>query len=102
MKFYIENTDYDKGEKLLKLYPSLSKYGFEIHQVEKVGPKVKTRDENGETIYSIRTYNEEKKTVNIDTLEQLLQFRNDVGEALIIHRDDEPIPCIEIYDNYRE
>ena len=42
--------------------------------------------------------------VEINSLEELINFKNSVGENLIIETSwiDNKTPCIEIYDDYRE
>lgn len=42
--------------------------------------------------------------VEINSLEELINFKNSVGENLVIETSwiDNKTPCIEIYDTYRE
>ena len=47
--------------------------------------------------------NDKSSTVNLNTLEELMEFQKSVNEEIIIRkseRDERPI--IEIYDDYRE
>lgn len=114
MKFAIESTCYSEAN-LLEHYPFLTDYGFET--MEKiVGTKTPILDENGKRIYQIGTKVKSIPCIHIHTLEQLVGFSNKVGDgnAIIIFPDHTVydgekgdfvragVPCIEIYDGYRE
>lgn len=42
--------------------------------------------------------------IELNTIEELMKFKDSVDEALILRTSyvDDNIPCIEIYDDYRE
>lgn len=83
MKAKIHNTDWDVH--LLDRYPVLRKYNIES---------------------PYRDYDTDWYIINISTLEELVQLRNDVRRPLIIDSPDKNergiVMDIEIYDNYRE
>ena len=79
MIFKIYNTDHDEG--LLEKYPVLSKYGYH-------GEYKKWWGAQG--------------FVFINSLEELIALFDDIKKELIVDRDNEGEPSIEIYDNWRE
>lgn len=83
MEAIIHNTDWDLH--LLDIFPVLRKYNIE--------------DPN-------KKYDTDWYIINISTLEELVQLRNDVHNPLIIGSPDKNeqriVMDIEIYDNYRE
>lgn len=83
MKAIIHNTNWDNH--LLKSYPELRRYNIEDPD---------------------RDYDTDWYIINISTLKELVQLRNDVRSPLIIDSPDKDeqriVMDIEIYDNYRE
>jgi hypothetical protein len=59
------------------------------------------RVENG---FIMRDFNESAWYINFNTLEELIEFKNEVGTELILSDSiyEKSVSSIEIYDDYRE
>jgi hypothetical protein len=104
MKFRIESTciSHRKPEKLIKEYPCLRYFRFEVEQEEVPLGGQWIADENGRIIRQVSDETRTKYTsyIYIDTIEQLMGLLKAVKDETteIIVGDD----YIEIYDGYRE
>lgn len=100
MKYQIKSTTWDNIEQLIKHYPCLIKFGFEI-DIQLVDREIPVEDENGNIVKFI--YGDEvlnTSFITIDDLDEIRELAEMVKSPLIIFEDDEP--TIEIYDGYRE
>lgn len=103
MKFQIEATSIwrDKHERLIKEYPMLADYGYEVETKDVPVVPRWIKDENGRFI---KFHTGETKTIHtpyitVNSLEQLMEFIKRLeGTSEIIVSED----FIEIYDGYRE
>lgn len=100
MKFRLSNIQYDfyvpdkfKDKKLRKsavrdmeYMEKLKKYGFKFK---------KQRSESGMTFYQCKT--QDNLTIEINTLEDLINFMNDIGSCIILTTEE-----IKVYDGYVE
>lgn len=89
MEFIIESTSICL-DKLINEYPNLMNFGFSTKEVD-VECKFGKRKE---TI----------ATININTIEELMSLAKDTEYEIIVgnNHDKYEMPCIEIYDGYRE
>lgn len=106
MKFNIYSTSlYDDPDLLIKKYPCLNKFFFEVIESEVSNIKrTRTKDENGFWIY----FDDESEkmiikesVVYIHSLEELLSLRDECGHELVISKHGDT-NTIEIYDTWRE
>ena len=94
MKFEIKSSWY-MDEELLDEYPCLTKYGYEVVDVERDSLRA-IRDENGKIMMQkVGTYTLTRRYVSINTLEELDAFNKDVDCPIIVDTRD---LSIEIYD----
>lgn len=103
-KIYSSGQFVDDPTELLRNYPCLKDYNFEIVEYEKEYEHHSwIRDEKGERIRQTRI--EKRKIVEgyitVDSLNQLMKLVQDIDEPIIIDNDMIK-PNIEIYDTYRE
>lgn len=105
MKFQIYSTTEDYNpQRLLKQYPVLNDYHFEIVEYEKEYVHVGyVKDEHGNRIeqHIIRKRKITEAYIIVESLEQLMKLVHDLDEYIIIG-DKNETPHIEIYDDYRE
>lgn len=89
MEFIIESTSICL-DKLINEYPNLMNFGFSTKEVD-VECKFGKRKE---TI----------ATININTIEELMSLAKDTEYEIIVGNNHYKyeMPCIEIYDGYRE
>ena len=102
MKFYISQSDwvYDEEKqnaKLIKEYPCLKEYGFELEKIVTKYTRGTVQDDEGNTLEVERCKVSYKPYIIINSLEELMKFIKDVDNELVIRED-----YIEIYDGYRE
>lgn len=106
MKFSITATSVygNDPERLLKEYPCLRDYNFEIKDIQ-VPHRTIIKDENGNPIvFKNGTYSVRHETyIDVDDLQTLLKLFGDTRELIITKSiaDDADFE-IEIYDDYRE
>ena len=95
MKFKIVSTDYyDENEKIIKKYPCLKDFGFEIEKYEAPVIDFDYKSREFKTIGTVTKY---RTYLTINSLERLIELETAVEYPLIITEDE-----IEIYDSYRE
>ena len=105
MKFRITATSiwsYNEYEQLIKDYPSLLNYGFEVEEKQVPVGGCWTRDENDNRIWQTTDQTRSSYTpyIYVDSLEQLIELIKNLEDDVrtIVLTEDE----IEIYDGYRE
>lgn len=114
MKFVLTSSsnDYEGSgidrEWMCKLFPNVQ---IIQHEYE-IARKTKCRDENGNPIDQCRkeVRTKELLVIEINTLEELMDFMKEIDEPLIVSHSTDAIeffnypdlPAIEIYDAYRE
>lgn len=107
MKFYISSTNCgDDASLLRKEYPCLYDFGYG-EDIVKYDSRSRIKDESGNIIVQITKngITKVKPYINIDDLEDLIQFRIACGKELIftyVLTSDPGYCLIEIYDGYRE
>lgn len=85
MKFEVYSTDQNRYE-ILEKYPCLIKYGFRKEKATRFNPLLQT-SEDIEIGY-----------IEVDNLEILVKFMEEVDEDIIITKNEFGEPVIEIYD----
>ena len=93
MKFLVESSVHWERDKLIENYPCLRKYGYDDSELIK------------HKRYS--SFDIKPAYITIDSLEQLLEFMNEVDAPVIVNdtfiQDNVTAKySIEIYDGYRE
>lgn len=105
MKFYICSTCLNRDtEHLLREYPCLVDFGYS-EEVFKEDGLSRIKDENGKFIMQIvkNDHIVTKPYIILDTLEDLVRFKNACRTELVFKHSFSPDYCeIEIYDGYRE
>jgi len=101
MRFKIESSwYYDTYEQLIKKYPCLKDFGFEVEKKNIVRFE-KIKDEEGEILKQEYEKSIYTPYIYIYGLEELRRLRESVHHCLIIDWDGDEA-SIEIYDGYRE
>lgn len=83
MEFRVTRTDDYRQPKMSEAYPALKKYDFK---------DIFVRDKYGDRWEGL---------LKIDSIEDLVTISKDIDEMLIVYSSD-PLPTLEIYDDYRE
>lgn len=71
--------------------------GVEEHQF-----KERVFDEKGKRVWQYSPRQIDIWTIEINTLEDLMELEKEVGVGVIVRAYDDEMPEIEIYDDYRE
>ena len=105
MKFEIEATYSCGAGEVIREYPILNDYGFELVD-EHYTFKQPIKNPDGGYLIQETLSVRKRAFINIDTFDELMKLSLDVGQALILFMPENhgnvDIPSIEIYDGYRE